>query len=201
MLLTSPAQTITLSDAQGFDHVAGSPRSIGTSGAAGAVELAVFWCRATGASMSAPTVAAVANDVGGCILTFRGCSPTGNPWNFTNSNTAANAATTAVPGGTTGVDDCLIVAINGDSSGTDPLYSNWANADLANVTEISDVHPNVGLASGFGVATGEKATAGSFGVTTADMAASSPTARIVLALRGEHGPEALTATMALMGFI
>ena len=72
---------------------------------------------------------------------------------------------------TTTVADCLIfAAITGslpDATGTTE-FSNWTNANLASLTERIDNSTNSGNGGSLGVASGEKATAGSVGATEVD---------------------------------
>lgn len=182
---SSAAEAVTLTDAQGFVEADDSPQASATATLDS--RLTVFWCRATGTSMAAPTVADPGNHILAQILTFRGCVDSGDPYNVT-AGEALGAEDTAVsvPGGTTTVDNCLVVVIC--SSGRDLLstaaFGGWTNADLVDVTEIADVHVNDGNGGGFGAACGVKETAGLFGATTANaLGVTTGQGRIMIALK------------------
>ena len=183
---SNQATATTLSDAQGFVEVTDSPQGAGGgAGTSGECRLAVFWCRATSNAMSAPTVVDVGNHQYGVIVTFRGCIASGDPWDVTAGDIDDVGSTSvSIPGDTTTVADCLIVAAC--ARGIDDAaakFTDWANADLANVAEIFDEGTALGHGGGLGIATGEKAAAGAFGATTATLANSSMQGRIMIALK------------------
>jgi hypothetical protein len=188
LFVQSANQVISLSDAQGFVQVPDSPQGTGTADTAGSTRLAVYWCRATSGAMAAPTVADSGDHVVGTIVTFRGCIATGNPWDVTAGDTGASNTAVSIPGDTTTVADCLIVmacAHGIDSAAVQ--FTDWANADLANLAERRDISTASGHGGGIGVATGEKATAGAYGVTTATLASASLQARMSIALKPPLG--------------
>lgn len=177
----------TLATAEGFvELTAVSPQSTGT-GATGTI-LNVFWRRWNGTDGS-PVTNAPSNHVIGRMISISGCKTTGDPWNTTATGTTDSAADTSVSiaGGTTTAANCLILAMVAQSlpdvtSTTE--FSNWANADLANVTERIDDAQQFGNGGAIGLATGEKASAGIFGATTADAATSSTRVCAMVALEG-----------------
>jgi hypothetical protein len=189
LIVTSANETISLTTASGFVQTADSPQSTGTTTDQFAVRVAVYWCRATSSSMASPVVADSGNHTNAQILTFRGCIASGNPWDVTAGDVLATAsATVTVPGDTTTVANCLVVAISADSIDTTSTnqYSGWTNASLASITEIADYHSGTGNGTGFGVACGVKAVAGAYSATTATLASSgggATQARISLALK------------------
>lgn len=173
---TLSGETVTVAN---YTAVADSPQSLG-----GVTRLSVFWRRAVGGDTD-PTTAGSSNHIAAQIYGFRGCIASGDPWDVTSGGTDAVADTAlVVPGDTTTVADCLVVicASLGRDSNVDQ-FSNWANADLANVAERGDVFTNTGGGGGFGVATGEKAVAGAYGNTTATLAASDAKAFMTIALK------------------
>jgi hypothetical protein len=188
LFVQSANQVISLSDAQGFVQVPDSPQGTGTADTAGSTRLAVYWCRATSGAMAAPTVADSGDHQIAYIMTFTGCIATGNPYDVTAGDTGASDTAVSIPGDTTTVADCLIVAAcaHGLDVGT-AQFSAWANADLANVAERRDQSNQTGHGGGIGVATGEKATAGAYGVTTATLASASLQARMSIALKPPVG--------------
>jgi hypothetical protein len=194
MMVESANQAITLSDAQGFVETADSPQGTGAAGGTGATRLAVYWLRATGAAMPAPTIADPGDHTLAAIASFRGCITTGNPWDVTAGDTAASSTSVSIPGDTTTTDDCLIVAMGTsrvDNSAAQ--FTLWANADLkkddlvtAGVDERINYGTNLGNGGAIGMATGGKAAAGAFGVTTATLNNTGEQARLSLALKSAN---------------
>lgn len=180
-------EPVTLATANGFAAVADSPQDTGVAASSG-VALSVFWCRATSAAMAAPVTNDSGNHQHGFIITFRWCVASGNPWDVTAGDFLDTVSTTVtIPGDTTTVANCLVVAICGHS--VDDVvdvgqFSGWANADLANITERFDNSTAVGGGSGLGIVTGEKAAAGAYAATTATLATTSRQARMSIALKG-----------------
>ncbi len=174
----------TFSAAEGFVETADSPQTTGGTGA-GSTRLHVYWCRATSGSMASPSFNDNGQYIVAQILTFAGCVASGNPWDVTAGDVLTSTSTTAtIPGDTTTVANCLIVAIVSSSADIDTAEgSGWTNADLSSVTEITDEYTSLGSGGGFAAATGGKATAGAFGATTATLVTSSQQARIMIALR------------------
>lgn len=176
-------QSISLTDAQGFVEVTGSP--VTTGDLATGTTLAVFWCRATSGTMTAPTTNDPGNHISGLIVTFRGCITTGDPWDVIATDTEGTGSTSvSVPGNTTTGADRLIAAISTHATDTASLqFSGWANADLTSVSDDVDITTGQGNGGGIGVMTGVKAAAGAFGASTATLATSSLQARMSIALK------------------
>jgi hypothetical protein len=118
------------------------------------------------------------------IITFRGVTNTGNPFDVTVGNVASSASTSvSIPGTTTTVANTLVVAIVANATSTTTAQtSGWANSSLSSVTERADTNNTVGFGGGFGVATGVKAAAGAYNTTTATLATSSRQGRMSIAL-------------------
>lgn len=173
---------VTLSNAQGFAAVAGSPQNINAP--ANGTRLSVFWARATSAAMAAPTVADPGNHVYARILTYRDVIETGNPWDVTGGGVKAAAGTTVtVTGVTTTIDQTLVVqAVSRHNDAAGAGFSAQANAGLAGLSERSDGGTNSGDGGGIGIWDGVKATAGSTGNTTATVT-NSVNAFLSIALR------------------
>ena len=184
MLLFVQTSNQTVSAPAGWAAVTNSPQGTGTGGAAGSTRLDVFWRRAT-VSESPVTVTDPGDHAIGQILAFRNCIDTGNPWDVTAGDVAAGASTSvSIPGATTTVANCLIVAAV--SHGVDTassITSGYTNGNLTNIFELTDVSTTQGTGGGFGVAQGEKAAAGAYGTTTATLANSSAQGRISIALK------------------
>lgn len=175
----------------GWAEVTDSPQFADfLGGSNGDVTLAVFWKRATSAAETDPQVDGALQQARAWVVSFSGCITSGNPWDVTAGANTGGTQTTAAsaPGDTTTVADCLIVVAIANSSDTSVAqYSSWANTDLANVTELINENSSQGAGGGLGVVTGEKATAGAFGVTTATVALSSVLSYHVIALKPPTG--------------
>lgn len=165
----------------GYTQFPDSPQDVGGLGSAC---LSVFWKRHSG-SETDPTVADTGNHTNAVIIAIRGCITTGDPFDVTAGNVQVGVSTTVtIPGDTTTVADCLIVALATHSTDTlTAQFSAWANADLSDVTERVDNSTDAGGGGGIGIATGGKATAGAYGNTTATLATSSEQGRMSIALK------------------
>lgn len=179
-------EAISLATPAGFVEVAGSPISVSSGTATIATRGALFWRRWDG-SAGDPTT----NDPGNHILARRSaysdCILTGDPWDILVTSSEATEDTSgSATGGTTNLADCLIAVVIGsakpDSLNTAEV-SSWANTDLATVLERYDGAGNSGNGGHLGLATGEKATAGSFGPTTYTKATSAFKWHFVVALK------------------
>lgn len=180
----------TLTTANGFVETADSPK---TSGANLGLRsrIAVFWCRATSTSMASPVVADAGDHTIGRIFTFRGVVATGDPWDVTSGEVAANPVRTDVfvPSITTLGPDRLVMGCVAASPDTlVDQFSGWTNGNLANLTEIHDHFTDAGGGGGQGVFTGEMAVAGATGVTTATLASVGGFACVIFALIPEPPP-------------
>lgn len=173
LVAESENQPITLSSAQGFVEVTGSPQFAGTAATDPANRIAVFWKRTVGGD-TAPTVADSGNHTTGQIHCFRGVVGVGNPWDVTagGNDGGANDTTGVIPGATTTVANTLVVLIQGTSfnGNSTTQCSGWTNTDLANLTERTDNTNTAGLGGGHCMATGEKAAAGSYTSTSVTLA-------------------------------
>lgn len=183
----------------GYVATADSPQLVTGGADASKVRLYAFWKRA-GSSEAAPTVAfpTGGNHNHAVILGFSGCITTGDPWDVTAGDADETVDTVVdIPGDTTTVGETLVVTIVADSndSASTTRITDWANAALTSVTERLDGGTIIGAGGGISAATGEKATAGAFGATTATLATTSKQARIAIALKPPSGG-AVTGTIA-----
>jgi hypothetical protein len=181
------AATPMLSIPAGFVEVTNSPQGTGTGGDAAATRLAVFWKRAASSAEANPRVADSGNHQIAMIITFRGVIASGNPWDVTAGDVAATASTSVlIPGATTTVPNTFVVAIVCNGTDTDIAQtSGWTNANLlpTSLTEQADGGSFAGNGGGFGVATGDWASIGAYGTTTATLATSSTQGRMSIALK------------------
>lgn len=191
LLIVESKEPVMLSVPAGFRELPSSPR-FDRIGSTNYSRLTVFWCRATSAAMGAPSVWGFGHHKRAVILTFRGVTATGRPWDITAGNDTGGTGTNAVsvPGGTTTTADCLVVAIVNNNNGVStPQVTGWANASLTGLTEILDTNSG-GIGSGFAAAAGVKAAAGVVNATTASLVTNSPQGRIMVALSSAAQPAA-----------
>jgi hypothetical protein len=185
LVVMTANEPISFTDAAGFVEVTNSPQARGTAASATAIRLGVFWCRATSTAMSSPVIPDLGNHQFSRIYGFRGCISTGDPYDVTAGDQATASLSVSIPGATTTVADCLVVLINGSSNdGTSNVYTAGpTNADLANLTALSNTGTTAGNGSSLAMHSGEKATAGAYGVTTATQTLSEDMARMSIALK------------------
>lgn len=201
LLVQTSNEVVSFTTAHTFSEISDSPQGVGTGGAAAATRLSAYWARATSASMPTPVIADPGDHALAIILTFSGCATSGLPWNVTAPSTSALTTAMVLAGDTTTVDDCLILGViaGGADVASSAAYSGWANAALANIAERFDQHVSSANGGGFGVFTGEKATAGAFGDTTATVAGTQNAANLVIALRPEAAASASAAVTGTAG--
>lgn len=196
---TSGADAAVLSTPAGFVAVANSPQSVTSPGTG--TRISVFWARATSTAMTAPAISPVQHTYAR-ILTYRGVTNVGNPWDVTGGGTKAVASTSVtVSGVTTTLPDTLIVqAATRDDDSAALEFSAQTNVNLANITERSDGGTISGDGGGFAVWDGGKATAGATGNTTANITVSTVNAFLTIALKPSlivaksFSPSAITAS-------
>jgi hypothetical protein len=161
--------------------------------------LAVFWSRYNG-TQGNPTVADSGDHAVGRIIAIRGCVASGDPFDVTAGGTDASDIFGSIPGDTTTVDNALVVVAT--TSSYDPgsngtvEFSAWSNANLANLTERTDDIRTDGNGGGIGVATGEKASAGSYGATSVTLGSAAYKAMWSGALKPADAP---TITQVMFG--
>lgn len=168
----------------GFADVLNSPVSQ-TGGLP--TRLTARWHRATGPESGTVSVPAVTNHHSARIIGVRGCVTSGNPWNVTAGALQSDTSTTVTWSGvTTAANDCLILLAltTGTDVASTAMVSGYANAGLANITERVDNWTLSGTGGGIAAATGEKATAGATGATTATLVTGNFKALLTVALQG-----------------
>jgi hypothetical protein len=100
-----------------FVEVTNSPQGAGTAATAGAVGLRVYWARRGATAPGTVTVPDSGNHTVAQIAAYRGCAPTGNPWDITlGSTTGSIGAQFNFPSLTTTVSDCMVVFIGANPS-------------------------------------------------------------------------------------
>lgn len=181
LVLPIETQNEAVSVPGGWAHVPGSPVSnaVGT-----ATRLTVLWKRAT-ASETAPAIVGPGDHIVGRMFAVKGCVETGSPWDVTAAGTEATSDTSvSIPGGTTTVDGCLVLAMV--ATGVDtaiPQVSSPANPDLRLVTTSVNSWVGDGGGGGVGVISGIKQTKGVFAATTATVASAAEKAMLSMALK------------------
>jgi hypothetical protein len=165
-------EAVTLSNAQGFTSLPDSPSATGTT--TNGTRVTAWWHRATSTAMSAPAV----NDPGdhwhGVILTFNLCIGTGNPYDDTNAAVKAAASTAmSMPEVITTVANTLVIQIAArDNDAATAAGSGYTNANLGNLQERYDAGTTIGNGGGLIVITGDKASIGATGTTSATVVSS-----------------------------
>jgi hypothetical protein len=181
-------QAATITNANGGTYTelpTDSPIGIGTAGGGGAVRITLWWSRHNG-SQGNPTVGcASGNHLIAAAVWSRGCIASGSPIDDSNSGTDNTGPTTFTIGGvtTTGPNRLIYTFLTDDWDNAAARYTNWANANLASITERADGGTATGNGSGIGIVDGGKVSAGATGNTTVDQnAAITVNAWITLAL-------------------
>lgn len=164
LLLETSDQAITVA---GYTEALNSPSSN-----SGNTRLTVFWKRA-GPGESAPTTSDSGDHQLGYIIGISGCVTSGNPFDVTNSNNgSASGNTVTINGATTTGDNRLVLAAYVTATAAGSL--SFANSNLSNVTERVNSTTSIGNTGGLYAASGELATAGDYGSTTALTLTSEP---------------------------
>src|SRR5437870_3090492 len=186
LIIETQNQAVTLgTNAANWTPVTNSPQGTGTTSTG--TKLTVFWSRATSTSMGNVGLTGTGMDHQiAQILTFRGVTTSGNPWDVTAGDVTPSTTTTvSIPGATTTVQDTLVVAIvsNGSDLSAPQIPGSFTNSDLSSVTKRQDNQTTASGGGGFAVATGSKALAGAYGPTSATLGFSSIQGRMSIALR------------------
>lgn len=183
LILAVESANEAITTPSGYTQVTNSPQSTGTAASAGGVRVGVFY-KVTSGTESNLTVADTGNHTTAIITAYRGCDPT-TPIHVTAGGVDSSATSSlSCPAVATTLANCMIVNLIGldkDLADSDTL-SSVANASLANVTERHDQTIASGVGGGLAVITGEKATAGSSGNTTATGDTSTTHAYVTIAL-------------------
>lgn len=163
----------------GWLAVANSPQSTSDT------RLSVFWRRAISSSEPHVAVFDPGDHVIAQILTFRGCTTSGFPWDVTAGYAAATASSSVTwPFVTTSVDNTLIVAVVSD--GTDATLGQLATASSLTLPDIairSTSNTTAGNGGGVSVATGTLSAAGSSGLTFGLLRTASTQGLMTIALK------------------
>lgn len=168
ILFCESGETGGLTAPSGWAHITNSPRAQGTNVTCNSV----FWRRAISGSETNPQVPAPANHLDGFAIAFRGVVNNGDPFDFApvGNGGAAQTSVSATGGTTNGTDRLVVVAVVGNLDVATDQFSAPSNASLANLTTQQEFWTTDGNGGGVAVFTGEKATAGATGTTTATMA-------------------------------
>ena len=161
-----------------------------TDGAGDRTRNTTYYCVYDSAAPPATLVPDAGNHTAVVITAWRGCDTTTPIHKYQSSSNATNDLSVSVTGVTTTEDNCMIVAITaaGDNNaalnypGSQAMYSNWANANLASITEAVDVNGQEGSDWAIGIAYGVLASAGVSGATTVTIAISEEEANWCVAL-------------------
>mgnify|MGYP001557973030 FL=1 len=194
LFIETQDQSITVSGGtETWTAVTGSP----ITGAVG-TDLTVFWARASQDAPTSPTTSDSGNHQLAVILAARGVITSGDPWDVVATGTAGSGTAVSFPSVTTTVVDTMIIhAIAGDGpdGNSTANFSGETNSSLTNLLERSDDRVNTVGGGLLGTYTGEKASAGSTGNTTATLANAATQAMITIALK----PAPSTITVGTTG--
>src|SRR5437870_8336027 len=188
LIIETAQQAVSLgTNATDWNPVTNSPQGTGTANSALSPRLTVFWSRATSTSMGNVGLTGTGMDHQiAQIITFRGVTTSGNPWDVTAGDVTPSTTTAvSIPGATTGVPATLVVAIvsNGSDISSAQIPGSFTNSDLSSVTKWQDNQTTASGGGGFTVATGSKDLAGAYGPTSATLGFSSLQGRMSIALR------------------
>ena len=145
---------------------------IGTAGAAGAVALQLWHAFATSSSMGSPVTDDAGDHQIGAIATYRGAYIGRAPQLVGFASGTGTAITS--PGGTTDADGALVLMVvaHGIDTSSPAQVSAQANASLSGILEDFEAASTINNGGGIAIASGIKATAGSFSGWTATLASS-----------------------------
>lgn len=174
-------EAVTLSTPSGMSLVASA--GAGGAGGANANRITLFEALATSGAMADVIAADPGDHQIGHIYTFAGVRE--DEYAIESHVTAEGDGTAVtVPALETFGDDRLVVifASHGIDSAS-AQFSGWTNADLASITEHSDAGATPNHGGGIAVVSGEAASAGPIGETTATLGSSARWAVIAVVLR------------------
>lgn len=203
LLLVIEQNDASTNDVSGWARVADSPTGITSSSC-----LDIWWKRATSGAESNPVVTgtvATANHWVAIAISVQGCITSGDPWDVTATGATTGTTTATCGGDTTTVADCLVFLAVGTTNNATAsgLFSNWANSDLASITEHADQSHTVAGGGGWGIITGTKAAAGTIGNTTVDISTSNASRYLLIALKPPDGSANVTpatGSLTVTGF-
>lgn len=187
VICESANDVVTLFSSPGWTQGTGSPTGTGTVGGTSSTALTWWWKRATTNAEAAVSVWAdgTTDHLAYFMVTVRGSSDSGNPWDVTPvMNTAAASTSVSMPSVTTVTDQCLI--LNVVSNPVDTLTAQFSapvNAGLTGLTIIANANGTSGNGGGLAIVSGVKATLGATGATTGTLASSVVQARMTIAIR------------------
>lgn len=147
--------------------------------------LTVFWRRATGDETGA-TVIDPGDHIVAVAHAYTGVHTEGDPFHHVVTEfDGASTTSVSIDGGTTSINDCLIVGVcaTGSDITSTTEFGSLTNADLSSLTERSDDWVVAGNGGGLATFDGGKATAGSYGATTATLGNANPKATAHFALK------------------
>lgn len=193
-VLVIASRNQTISTPSGWTQFSNSPQGTGTAGVELSSAVAMFWRRAAGAAESAASIADSGVYQTAGIITVRGCPPTGDPFDVTAGSVTTPASTTiTIPGGTTTVDNCLIVwAESWDLAAPGEPGTNSGVSNPSGVTNTARRLVSEGqvtsVGGGIAVWTGEVRTAGVFGALSSGQDTASLHGNVTAALISSGGP-------------
>ncbi|HSD44442.1 MAG TPA: DUF4347 domain-containing protein, partial [Burkholderiales bacterium] len=146
--------------------------------------LTVFWSVYNG-TQGDPTTNDPGNHVSGFIAAFRGVNTT-TPINITSQSTG-NSSAVSIATATTTVADTLVVMVGSSDDDAD-TFGTWANAGLTSVTDRYQASHAQNSQGTISMATGIRATTGSYAASTSTLSGSSHWAGMTIALAPGRAP-------------
>lgn len=184
ILLFVESANQTISTPSGYSVLA-TQVGTGTAAAAGGVRIATFYRILADAADTSTTVSDSGNHTTAIKMLFRDTPVIQGNFFVAATSTQGTASTSMTfPAVTTATDESLVilsVALDTDADST-ATVGTVTNANLSNITEIHDQTVSTNAGGGLAVITGEKATAGSTGTSTATGSTSVTRAYTTIAL-------------------
>jgi hypothetical protein len=186
-----------ISAPSGWSEVSNSPQGTGSAASTDATSLQVFKMD-TLADGSETTVALADSGASNIAVGFA-TDPADIDVSAGDVEATGSTSVTFPAVTTAGPDRLILNVLSHDRDSTSATSSGQANASLANLTERFDRSTDQSNGGGLVLITGELATAGSTGSTTATLAAAVRQARITLALMTPAGGDTIAAGKASAG--
>lgn len=167
LVVASGGWPLTFSDQAGFTEFAASPQMFGSSGAADACSVHVFWKRATSGAEGGPTINFIADHIRAVIFTVKGCAGSGFPVYRSEGNAAAASSTSgALPVFSTEDPYHLLLGIvvtSREAANIETIEFTSPNIDFFN--KKYDVGSDIGSGTSISVGAGARQLAGQCDIT------------------------------------
>lgn len=167
LVVASGGWPLTFADQAGFTQFAASPQTFGSSGAADACSVHVFWKRATSGAEGGPTINFIADHLRAVIFTVKGCAGSGFPVERSEGNAPAAASDSgALPVFSTEnpyMQMLGIVVTSREAAGAETIEFSSPNISFYN--KKYDIGSDIGSGTSISVGTGSRITPGQCDIT------------------------------------